>query len=142
MKLFKGKITYQKLITTTFDNIQAETQEQADHEARKLFFRTFNSEDKLLDVEITEKLPYKTEQWRDVEDVIRGYDADIEYAKSNESDLIEALQQDQKDWMDILELLEKKEFKKAAAKYESLDTAVRDQIPDRIYNLFESLDLV
>lgn len=56
--------------------------------------------------------------------------------------MVECYKADRADWEYILEQLINKEFKKAAERYSNLDTIVREQIPDRLYELFDSLELI
>jgi hypothetical protein len=85
------------------------------------------------------EVEYLTEKWRDVEDVIKSINAEI--AEADEED-VDMHTQDRDDWKHILKCLVNNDFDEAAKRYERLDTNIRDYAPERIYNLFEALELI
>jgi len=86
------------------------------------------------------EVEYLTEKWRDVEDVIKSINNDIEEAEDYSQARMHT--QDRDDWRQILDYLIENKFEEAASEYEHLDTNIREYIPERIYNLFVALELI
>lgn len=91
----------------------------------------------------SKSIKYNTEDWQDVEDIIFMYDEWIkEEEEAGDKEMVDMHKADRADWQYILDQLVDKEFKKAAERYEGLDTCVRERIPDRIWGLFDNLGLI
>ena len=72
-----------------------------------------------------------TKPVRDFEKAIKAWDC----GKEDEKDLSAADAADRKDLQKVLDLFKKGEFKKSFNAAWGLDTIVRDQIPDSVYDI-------
>lgn len=147
MKKVIVEVEYEKTIkgnyTQTFDSTSME-------KAEKLVKKKLESESgvKVLSMK-SKEVQYQTQDWQDIEDVIFDLKNDLQEAKNNKGkddyiheDYIKMLEDDLYDFKKILQFLIAKDFQSAAEKYTLLDTAVRERLPERVYNLFESLNLI
>ena len=123
-------------------NISRTIAAESHDEAEKLIMEYVEDGAKVISIQST-YVPYKTEDWQDIEDVLFSYDEYISEAQAEgDEDMVDLYRADKADWEYILEQLIDKEFKKAAERYENLDTNVREMIPDRVYELFDNLGLI
>lgn len=122
MNRYKITVDYELVIKNSITKfVISESRE----EAEKSVLDTMNPESiKVIGIE-TNFIPYRTDLWRDLEDLLfeDGDDgnSDIQY---------------------ILDQLVEKEFKKAAIKYNSLEDSIKSRIPNRIFDLFSYLGLL
>ena len=102
------------------------------------------SEIEIVQIQIEKsKRVYKTKRWKDLEDLLYDYDGFIADSKEKgEDDMVAMYKADKKDLEDILELLNLNRFEDAADKYSSMDTCVREEFPDRIYDMFDAMELI
>ena len=139
---FEVEVKYEYTETGTVrETIEAESADAAE----VILIDKINAKDGYKARSATSKhIPYKTEDWQDVEDVIFDYDDCIKEveAEGDEDDMASMYKEDRADWQYILDQLVAKEFKKAAEKLSDLDTCVRERCPDRVYDLFENLNLI
>lgn len=123
-------------------NISRTIAAESHEEAEKSIMEYVEDGGKVISIQST-YVPYKTEDWQDIEDVLFSYDEYISEAQAEgDEDMVDLYRADKADWEYILEQLIDKEFKKAAERYENLDTNVREMIPDRVYELFDNLGLI
>lgn len=123
-------------------NISRTIEAESHEEAEKSIMEYVEDGAKVISIQST-YVPYKTEDWQDIEDVLFSYDEYISEAQAEgDEDMVDLYRADKADWEYILEQLIDKEFKKAAERYENLDTNVREMIPDRVYELFDNLGLI
>lgn len=95
-----------------------------------------------FDIEINsiKEVPaYSTKKWRSLEDVIRNHEQNI---RERGLEMDDIYVEDLKDLNAILSCLIDGDIKGAAEKYQNVDTAVREYIPDDIYDLFDSMELI
>lgn len=123
-------------------NISRTIAAESHEEAEKSIMEYVEDGGKVISIQST-YVPYKTEDWQDIEDVLFSYDEYISEAQAEgDKDMVDLYRADKADWEYILEQLIDKEFKKAAERYENLDTNIREMIPDRVYELFDNLGLI
>lgn len=137
-KKFKVDIEYDVIKTLKISKtIQADSHEEAEIEAKKYI----NDDCRIISIE-SKYVPYKTERWQEIEDLIFSYDESISEAESEgeDEDYIESLRCDKSDWEYILEQLVQKEFEKTAERYSNLDTCVRERVPDGLYEFWDNFD--
>lgn len=143
MASYKIKGTLETTTHKTFERVVvADSAEDAKNKFDKKV--AIKSNEKIIKLS-AEEIEYKTTKWRDVEDVVLRLEDELEEAMRTsgfDSDSIDMYQQDLEDWEFILEKLIDKDFDSAAERYSSMDTASRENIPDRIYTLFDSLELI
>jgi hypothetical protein len=123
-------------------NISRTIEAESHEEAEKSIMKYVEDGARVISIQ-SKYIPYKTNNWQDIEDILFSYDDQISESESEgDTEMVECYKADRADWEYILEQLINKEFKKAAERYSNLDTIVREQIPDRLYELFDSLELI
>lgn len=124
MNRYKITIDYELVIKKRITKL---VRSRSRDEAEKSVIDTINPADiKVIGIE-TNFIPYRTDLWRDLEDLLLEEDGDGD---------------DKSDIEYILDQLIDKEFKKAAIRYKSLDDSIRSKVPDRISDLFSDLGLL
>ena len=118
----------------------AEVEAKDREEAEKLVREKPHMEN-LKIIKMVQKPEYKSERWRQLEDVIFEYGELVEDVKNDPDESIEdyAYREDKADFEKILQCLIDEKFREAYNLYSRLDTSPRERFPVDIWNTFKLL---